>query len=228
MRIFLYGLLALTAFFACQNTPKIDPNTEIIKADRVNKVDTINYTPKSSFDAATYVLKSGKLFWAGKKVMSYPHSGYAYIKSATMLVKDGEIVRGDAVIDMTSIVVDNSVDTTDNPKLQKHLHSADFFDTKKYPTATVKLEGILPARDERYRFIGECLLKVKEKENNINIPFDLKVNGNELYVKSVPFVFSRRFWDINFNNANMGIARDLVIDDKVPIYFEMTLIPKPQ
>lgn len=224
MRIIFFLILGLSIGIACKNTPKQTEDTKISEVQE--KPDTVKFVPKNSFDATPYVLKEGVLKWAAKKVTSMPHSGFVKMQSADFLVKEGEVLRGNAVLDMTTITVDNSIDEKDNPVLEKHLKSADFFNVAKFPVATVKVDDIFPMKSDQYDFAAIAEVTVKGKSNTVNIPFKLTVTGDEYKLVSPPFIFDRLKWDISYNSRALGVAADLVIDDKIPMIIEMTLKPK--
>lgn len=94
-------------------------------------------------EAALYNLDQSatKVEWIGKKVAG-PHNGYVTVKNGTMTAtEDGTITQGTVVIDMNSMT---NVDVTDkeyNGKLIEHLKSPDFFDTTKFPEATLVIKN---------------------------------------------------------------------------------------
>jgi polyisoprenoid-binding protein YceI len=224
MRIIFFLILGLSIGTSCKNTPKQADDTKVSETQETP--DTVQFTPKNSFDATPYVLKEGVLKWAAKKVMSMPHSGFVKIKSADFLVKEGEILRGSALLDMTTLTVDNSIDEKDNPVLEKHLRSADFFNVAKFSTATVRIDDIFPMKSDQYDFAAIAEVTVMGKTHSVNIPFKLIVTGDEYSIVSPPFIFDRLKWGINYNTRALGVAADMVIDDKIPMIIEMTLKPR--
>ena len=107
--------------------------------------------------AASLNTTSSKVFWQGTKVTGR-HYGYINIKSDTLKVSKGVITGGEIVIDM------NSFQATDlqgewKGKLETHLKSADFFNVKKYPTATLKVKKV-----EGYTITADLTIMGKTNE----------------------------------------------------------------
>jgi polyisoprenoid-binding protein YceI len=62
----------------------------------------------------------------------------------------------------------NSIDTN-NSKRDRHLNSADFFDSKKYPTMTFKSRAVKHVKGNQYAVEGTLTMKDVSKE--ISVPF---------------------------------------------------------
>lgn len=80
-----------------------------------------------------------KVQWEGKKVAG-PHNGDLKVKSGTLTVLGEEITTGNIVVDMTSINV-KDLEGEWKGKLEGHLKAPDFFDTAKFPEATLAIKN---------------------------------------------------------------------------------------
>ena len=72
--------------------------------------------------------------WTGNKIGG-AHNGEIKVKSGTLELKTGNIVKGSVVIDMNSITCTDIENEGVNKKLVDHLKSDDFFGVEKFPTA---------------------------------------------------------------------------------------------
>lgn len=70
----------------------------------------------------------------------------------------------DATIDVKGV-------TTQNEKRDTHLHSADFFDTEKFPTATFKSTSVTKGADGKLTIVGNFTLR------GVTKPVTLEVEG---------------------------------------------------
>lgn len=86
-------------------------------------------TPRSNVD------------WVGRKVTG-AHHGTIAIKEGSFKVKDGQLISGKVVIDVTSIKILDITDPTTNAQLAGHLASCDFFDSEHYPAAEIEIHSV--------------------------------------------------------------------------------------
>lgn len=82
---------------------------------------------------------ASKITYIGKKVTG-EHTGNLTVKSGTLIAK-GEELTGEIVADMNSLTSTDITDKGYNEKYVTHMKSADFFDTAKYPTSTLKIKS---------------------------------------------------------------------------------------
>ena len=109
----------------------------------------------------TYSVDASKstINWKGEKVTG-EHVGFINIKSGDLIIKDGKLVGGEFVIDMSSL---ESTDLTGEykGKLEGHLKSDDFFGVATYPTANLKITKV----------------KATGKNGNYEVTADLTIKG---------------------------------------------------
>ena len=90
---------------------------------------------------------------------------------------------------------------SDSDRLTIHLLSEDFFEAKKYPTATFSSTKI-----ENGTITGVLDMRMVKKE--ISFPATVTVKEQLVDIQS-EFTINRRLWNINYN----GRANDLIKDD---------------
>ena len=85
-------------------------------------------------------IKDSTLMWVGSKVTG-SHEGTINLSSGHLILDNNDLVGGEFVIDMTSIVC---TDLTGKGKasLEGHLKSDDFFSVNKFPTASLTILNV--------------------------------------------------------------------------------------
>lgn len=122
-------------------------------------------TPAESFELrdGTYALDPAVsvMTWAGSKkiIKDYVDRGSISLLSGTTVVMDGKVASGSVVVDMNSIVASSTGRGGGQDGLARHLKSADFFDTEKFPTATFTLIKLTGSENGMYRVEGTLTLK---------------------------------------------------------------------
>ncbi|MCF8256338.1 MAG: YceI family protein [Flavobacteriales bacterium] len=109
--------------------------------------------------------------WKGSKVIGGGHEGTVKLKEGGLQIADGVITGGKFTIDMTSI--DNTdLEGAMHDKLVGHLNSADFFDTAKYPVASLGVTNADAAGNVK------ALLTIKGQTHEVMFPTTVtEVNG---------------------------------------------------
>ena len=109
--------------------------------------------------------KNSQVTWEGGKqfILEYKHNGTIGIKEATLEERNGIPTGGMIVIDMNAI---QNIDIEKEDKrndLVGHLKSPEFFDSKKYPTATLKFQKITKVTANQFKATTQITIKGKEK-----------------------------------------------------------------
>src|SRR6185369_1528726 len=84
------------------------------------------------------------------------HSGYIYISEGELMIEKGKLVGGKVEVDMSTIA-DESHGYENN--LVEHLKSPDFFDVKKFHTATFAITKVASADKENINVTGNLTIK---------------------------------------------------------------------
>ena len=77
---------------------------------------------------------SSEVQWIGRKVTG-EHNGHIQVAGGFILKSKGNLQRGEILMNMQSITVDDIENPKWNQKLVDHLKDNDFFNSEKYPTA---------------------------------------------------------------------------------------------
>ena len=144
--------------------------------------------------------------WTGKKIGG-AHNGEIKIKSAFLDFKNGEIIGGNVIMDMTSITNTDLEDEGYNQKLVGHLKSGDFFGVEKYPTASFELTKATKFKNGKASVSGKLTIKGKTEE----VTFDVSKNGEEY---SAQLEVDRSKFDVRYgSNSFFDNLGDKAIDD---------------
>jgi polyisoprenoid-binding protein YceI len=94
---------------------------------------------------------------------------------------------------------------TNNKSRDNHLRKSDYFDVAQYPQITMKSKRF--ANSQSGDFIGYFDLRIKDKTQEIKLPFSYKTNGNVGTFKG-SFTINRRDFGVGDNSMVLG---DMVI-----------------
>ncbi len=170
---FIYVLaLGAIVFSGCNSSEEKDE-------DLSEKVSGQEY----KLDASTSQIR-----WFGEKLKNNEvvgsHNGTLKLISGNILLDNKRIVGGTFEIDMNTILEESKGDDRESStKLIRHLKSDDFFDTGKYPTATVtiiegdleQVKGTLKMRDAEMEFTAPINITFLEGKIVFAGVFDIDV-----------------------------------------------------
>ena len=152
--------------------------------------------------------------WVGKKVTGQ-HSGTVNLKDGTLVFKDSKLKGGTFSVDMPSLTA-TDLSGEYQGKLNGHLKADDFFDTEKFPTATLVFKKIVAKGANKYRVTGD--LTIKGITNPIT--FDLVTTANSATTK---LIVNRTKYGIRYGSKSFfDSIGDKAIDDE----FELSVALK--
>lgn len=236
--IYLVTFLSVTG---CMQEPKSDQAVvkEALPVEEKNlgivyKIDTTN----------------SLVTWVGTKPTGR-HNGLIRIRSGSITIleedtnrriKKFSISNAKIIIDMETVkVLDLMDDPLQREKLENHLLSEDFFDTKTYETAEFELISFEPIENDtlvreenKYTIIDPTHtmsgnLTIKGKTFNIEVP--VKADYRNLkFEASAKFNIDRTLWNITYKDENDPVARatDGFIHNIVNVGFEIIARPESE
>lgn len=143
--------------------------------------------------------------WVGKKVTGQ-HDGTIDFKSGEVALKDGKLVGGKFVVDMTTINV-TDLSGKGKTKLEGHLKADDFFGVEKYPEATFVITSVKGSTIK-----GDLTIKGHTEKQ----VFTLETKGNTI---SGTVKVDRTKFDIRYGSKSFFNVGNKAIDDE----FELTI-----
>ena len=154
---------------------------------------------------------ASKVEWAGKKVTG-EHAGTVALKSGAMNVKDGKLVSGEFVIDMTTIT-STDLEGEYLQKLNGHLKSQDFFGVEKYPTASFKITEV-KQNDAKGKYVVTGDMTIKETTKSITFDAQLVANGDALTAVA-DIIIDRSEFDVRYGSGSFfdNLGDKTIYDD---------------
>ena len=155
--------------------------------------------------------KASTLDWKATKVTG-AHNGKLTIKSGSLKLKDGDLVGGEFVVDMTSITCEDIGSAEYNKKFVNHLHSDDFFNTSKFKTAKLVIKSARLGKGGHYDVEGDLTIK------GITKPIMFKANVDkkgETATATADIKFNRAHYDIKYKSGSFfkDLGDKLIHDD---------------
>lgn len=164
---------------------------------------------------------SSRIEWIGTKPTGQ-HNGTINISKGKVVVDDGQIVGGEIVIDMNSIVVLDLTDAETNAKLRNHLLSADFFETETYPEARFVFTSVEKYQGEQtgqveFTHLVSGNLTMKDATRNVTFPALIDMQGQSLKAVSDNFIIDRSEWNVKYGSRRFfdNLKDNFIHDDIV-------------
>lgn len=154
--------------------------------------------------------------WKGSKVLS-AHYGNINFKSGQLIFKNNQVIGGNFVVDMTSIVVTDLEAGKGKEKLEKHLKNEDFFDVEKHQTSTLAFKKVKNLEKDNYEVTADLTIKGITQPVTFNLNVASTKGGGQL-------VFDRTKYDIKYGSGsffdNLG---DRAISNDIELNVMFTL-----
>lgn len=155
--------------------------------------------------------------WVGKKVTGQ-HTGTITIKEGALKVESGIVKGGEVIIDMTTIT-STDLEGEYKGKLEGHLNSPDFFDTKTHKEAILKINSTKKTKGNVYTVKADLTIKGITKP--IEFPATIEVKDGKLAAYAEVSI-DRTKYDIKYGSGQFfeGLG-DKMIDDLFTIKFKI-------
>ena len=172
-----------------------------------------------AFGQTKKVIGSDVHWWGYKiaKTEASSHDGTVKVKSGNLVLKNGAVVGGDFVLDMTTISA-TDLSGEGKTKLEGHLKNGDFFEVEKYPTATYKITSVKKNTNKDYNFVVNGNLTVKGKTNPVSFPAKITSNKGIITLESDKFSFDRQKFDVAYKST----MQDVLVKDDIDMLVKVT------
>jgi polyisoprenoid-binding protein YceI len=225
--IIFFGAILIAAIFAACGSGGV--KTESTDAKNIEN---------AAYDKVYQVALDGSLIdWEGYKPTG-KHHGTINISSGALNVKDGNLVGGEFVIDMNSIVNLDLEDADYNAKLVGHLKSADFFEVETFPTAKFVITEVKPVDIAQinlekangkvvptHTITGNLTIKAITKSISFNAMVD--ANGDNFEALTNQFFIDRSEWAVKYGSRKFfDNLKDKFINDQMGIGIRLISTPK--
>ena len=163
-------------------------------------------------------LEASLVEWAGRN-LGTRHWGTVGLQSGVIAFSEGIPVSGRIVLDMTSITNANLSENQGRSLLEDHLKSDDFFDTERFPEASIALTAIELIEEAKAGMLNTKItgnLTLKGITHPIRFLAASGRNEEEAWIAQANFDFDRTRWKIIygsgrfFRNLGMHVVNDLI------------------
>ena len=156
-------------------------------------------------------IKDSALTWVGSKVTG-SHEGTINLKSGYLTLDNNDLVGGEFIIDMTSIVC-TDLSGKGKASIESHLKSDDFFSVNKFPTASLTILNVKKKGLGQYQVNANITIKGMTQE----IMFDAEIKEKTAKAK---LVIDRTEFGIIYKSGNFfeELADKAIYDE-----FEMSI-----
>jgi polyisoprenoid-binding protein YceI len=202
--IILTGVL----FVSCGDNQKTAKTT---KAADVAVVKNTKTTIYNKIDA------SSQIAWRATHLGgASPRFGFIKPSGIEFLVNEGTLTNAKVKIAINSLTVTSFPAGDDQiADLTKHLKSADFFNTVKYPNATFELTSTTPATGN-FNTVVTGNLTILDKTKSITFKANIQVNDDNVTLKSEKFTVNRKDWGLTYHTeGTVGVPKDYLIADAI-------------
>lgn len=137
-----------------------------------------------------------------KAMWLFPVKGRFNALSGAGTVGDDGSVTGSLTIDAASI-------NTGNPRRDKHLRSADFFEVESHPSFTFELSRATSSGPGRATLDG--LLTIKGAARPLQVPVSFSRSADAVTVEAEIVDLDRREWGLTWAKMGAGVHNRLVV-----------------
>ena len=163
--------------------------------------------------------KSSTIKWIGSKVTS-SHEGNVNIAKGVLSIDHGTLVGGEIAIDMNSISCSDIESERKNQRLVTHFKNEDFFNTKDFPVATIKIMRAHKGKGNMYEILAD--LTIKGITHPIAFEADVAINGVNFLAKA-KIKIDRTKWGIEYGSGSVfdDLGDRMILDE---IAFDIFLL----
>jgi len=114
---------------------------------------------------------------------------------------------------VTAVIKSASVNT-DNATRDKHLNTADFFDTAQYPDIKFQSTSVRKAGGDKYVAVGN--LTIRDVTKQVEIPFTLaagkSMKGEPRLGVEATLTINRYDYHVSYDPTGLGVSKDVNIE----------------
>ena len=158
--------------------------------------------------------------WKGTKSTGAYHDGIINVKSSNLQFnKNNQLIGGEIIIDMNSIICTDIKNKESNSYLVKHLKNDDFFATDKFPISLLKIINVNVEDNNNYKITAD--LTIKEQTHPIEFVANIIYNNN-VGLASGKIEIDRSKYNIKYKSKSwFPDIGDKFINDKFELFFNL-------
>lgn len=162
--------------------------------------------------------KETVITWKGSMVIASAeeHMGYVYLSEGELMVEKDQLVGGSFIIDMNTIEYGDK-ENKNTPVF--HLKSPDYFDVKKFSTATFAMTRIAASTDGNMQVTGN--LTIKGITNAVSFPAKMELMDGMVKAHG-KLTIDRTDWGIRYRSGKFyDVVADQIVSDDVEFLMEI-------
>lgn len=153
-----------------------------------------------------------EVIWEGRKLTG-THYGKLKLEDGTLIIADGKILRGNAVVSMNTLTCSDIQDPNSNADLVNHLKASDFFHVEMFPHAILEISSTKSLGGNKIKVMGSLSIKGKSHPTSFDATIE-SLDASAITAKG-KIIFDRTKYDIKYGSSLFGAAADKAIADKV-------------
>lgn len=210
-------IAAVILFFgSCSNQ---EATKETAKSENVELV--------SSSHTGTYskIEEESHLTWRATHLAGIqPRYGKVFIKNANFGIENGELVKAEVQVNLSSLTVENFPEGAEEiEKLRGHLLSADFFNISQFPEAKFELTN-LSKNEGDFNSIATGNLTILGVSKPVSFNANVQVSEKKLSIQSEKFSIDRTDWGLSYNiEGTEGVPVDYLIANDIEFEIDLSV-----
>lgn len=155
--------------------------------------------------------KESLITWKGtmKLTPEDKHVGYVSILTNELWIENNQLVGGNVQIDMNSMEYGDKEDK--NTPIQ-HLKSADYFDVKRFPFASIEIAKVDSLSDKTFQITG--YLTIKSVSHLVSFPATIEIQ-NGIMNANGKLTIDRTVWGITHGSKLYEKIADQIVSDEI-------------
>lgn len=168
-------------------------------------------------------LEKSQIEWTGKKIAG-SHNGTISLISGNLEIENNDIIRGEFVINMNSIICTDIESKESNLRLVNHLKNDDFFSVEKFPTSKIVINKAEKLKENKEGWTHNIYADLTIKGITKEIVFKSKMETDSKDKRSVyaEIIVDRSQYDVRYgsttffsNLANKAIDNEMFFKVKL-------------
>ncbi len=166
----------------------------VVVALMISTVGLMGFRMAAEDDNFTIRTDKSSVQWKAYKTGG-EHQGTVDLLSGELNLSGVKIESGMFVVDMTSILVSD----TESPKLHKHLHSKDFFNTGEFPQAKLVIKESTVLDDQTLNVVGD--LSIVGKTNEVKFKAKISAHTKDVIIYTAEIKVDRTKYGIDYRSS---------------------------
>ncbi len=218
----------LLLFSSCNNESKTDGDNlrEHMSDSTIGHVPLIVKRSKMIFVNEPVKNEKNPVFAANKYIVDVEqselewvcsrHTGFVRLKSGEFIVENGQLSKGNFIINMDSIFNTDIDNDLMRGTLDNILKSDELFDVEKFPEAGFSITEVKSEEGNEFIFSGS--LNIKNVSKPIEFRSFIDINEDTLKAISEKFIIDRTVWRVTNMSRKFAKSKDeFIVTDS--IYF---------